>query len=204
MKQTATQKNIAAINRNIQTVAKTFGTSSQQYNKAVADLYKFDVYTNKNGVIQLRNNAANRAKHQAIRARKNKNIKPHVMARMKQKAQKALADYNKRAKDKINSIQEFEERQQELDALTDSIYDDAQIVENMLGIEVDRHRMYVDTAYRDKINAMAREAEKYQYGRVPDSVIEQQRQVYERGVLMESDDGTYMIDNETGEILFKY
>lgn len=204
MKQTATQKNIAAINRNIQTVAKTFGTSSQQYNKAVADLYKFDVYTNKNGVIQLRNNAANRAKHQAIRARKNKNIKPHIMSRMKKKAQKALADYNKRAKDKINNIQEFEERQQELDALTDSIYDDAQIVENMLGIEVDRHRMYVDTAYRDKINAMAREAEKYQYGRVPDSVIEHQRQVYERGVLMEFDDSTYMIDDETGEILFKY
>lgn len=203
MKQTATQKNIAAINRNIQTVAKTFGTSSQQYNKAVADLYKFDVYTNKNGVIQLRNNAANRAKHQAIRARKTKNIKPHVMARMKKRAQKALADYNKRAKDHINSIQDFEERQQELDALTDSIYDDAQIVENMLGIEVDRHRMYVDNAYRDKINAMAREAEKYQYGRVPDNVIEQ-RQVYERGMLMESDDGTYMIDNETGEILFKY
>ena len=120
-KQTASAKNIAAINRNVQTIAKTFGTSSQQYNAATADLYKFDVYMNKNGIIQIRNNAANRAKHQALRSRKNKNIKPYVIQRMKKKAEQALKKYNKRAKDKIQTIQEFEERQQEIDEMTDNI-----------------------------------------------------------------------------------
>ena len=204
MKQSATSKNIAAINRNIQSIANIFGTESSQYNIATADLYKYDLYTNKSGVIQLRNSKANRAQHQSIRARRARNIKPYVLQRKKREAQKALDKYNKRARDHINTIQEFEQRQQELDALTDSIYEDARIVENMLNIEVDRHRMYVDSVYREKIGAMARQAEQYQYGKVPDEVIEQQREVYKNGVLQEYADGTYMINSETGEIMFKY
>lgn len=203
-KQTASAKNIAAINRNVQTIAKTFGTSSQQYNAATADLYKFDVYMNKNGIIQIRNNAANRAKHQALRARKNKNIKPHVIQRMKKRAEQALKKYNKRAKDKIQTIQEFEERQQEIDEMTDNIYDDSQIVEDMLRTDVDIYRMFTDKAYRDKIHAMAQQAAQYQAGKVPDDVAEQQRRIYENGVINETEDGTFIIDSETGEILFKY
>jgi len=203
-KQSASARNIAAINRNVQTIAKTFGTSSQQYNAATLDLYKFDVRMNKNGVIQIKNNAANRAKHQALRARRNKNIKPYKLQRMKKQAEQALKKYNKRAKDKIQSIPEFEQRQQELDELTDNIYEDSMIVQEMLSIDVDIHRMYIDRAYRDKISAMARQAEQYQYGKVPDDVIEQTRQAFDRGVISEQDDATYIIDSETGEILFKY
>lgn len=203
-KPTASARNIAAINRNVQTIAKTFGTSSQQYNAATADLYKFDVRMNKNGVIQIKNNAANRAKHQALRARRNKNIKPYQLQRMKKQAEQALKKYNKRAKDKIQSIPEFEQRQQELDELTDNIYEDSMIVEEMLSIDVDIHRMYIDRAYRDKISAMARQAEQYQYGKVPDSVIEQTRQAFDRGVIAEQDDATRIIDSETGEFLFEY
>lgn len=203
-KPTASARNIAAINRNVQTIAKTFGTSSQQYNAATADLYKFDVRMNKNGVIQIKNNAANRAKHQALRARRNKNIKPYQLQRMKKQAEQALKKYNKRAKDKIQSIPDFEQRQQELDELTDNIYDDSMIVEEMLSIDVDIHRMYIDRAYRDKISAMARQAEQYQYGKVPDDVLEQTRQAFDRGVIVEQDDATFIIDSETGEILFKY
>ena len=203
-KPTASARNIAAINRNVQTIAKTFGTSSQQYNAATADLYKFDVRMNKNGVIQIKNNAANRAKHQALRARRNKNIKPYQLQRMKKQAEQALKKYNKRAKDKIQSIPEFEQRQQELDELTDNIYENSMIVEEMLSIDVDIHRMYIDRAYRDKISAMARQAEQYQYGKVPDDVLEQTRQAFDRGVISEQDDATYIIDGETGEILFKY
>ena len=201
---TASARNIAAINRNVQTIAKTFGTSSQQYNAATADLYKFDVRMNKNGVIQIKNNAANRAKHQALRARRNKNIKPYQLQRMKKQAEQALKKYNKRAKDKIQSIPEFEQRQQELDEMTDNIYEDSMIVEEMLSIDVDIHRMYIDRAYRDKISAMARQAEQYQYGKVPDDVIEQTRQAFDRGIISEQDDATYIIDSETGEILFQY
>lgn len=203
-KPTASARNIAAINRNVQTIAKTFGTSSQQYNAATVDLYKFDVRMNKNGVIQIKNNAANRTKHQALRARRNKNIKSYQLQRMKKQAEQALKRYNKRAKDKIKSIPEFEQRQQELDELTDNIYDDSMIVEEMLHTDVDIHRMYIDKAYRDKISAMARQAEQYQYGKVPDSVIEQTRQAFDRGVISEQDDGAYIIDSDTGEILFKY
>lgn len=203
-KPTASARNIAAINRNVQTIAKTFGTSSQQYNAATADLYKFDVRMNKKGVIQIKNNAANRAKHQALRARRNKNIKPYQLQRMKKQAEQALKKYNKRAKDKIQSIPEFEQRQQELDELTDNIYEDSMIVEEMLSIDVDIHRMYIDRAYRDKISAMARQAEQYQYGKVPDDVIEQTRQAFDRGVIVEQDDATRIIDSETGEILFQY
>lgn len=204
LKPTASARNIAAINRNVQTIAKTFGTSSQQYNAATADLYKFDVRMNKNGVIQIKNNTANRAKHQALRARRNKNIKPYQLQRMKKQAEQALKKYNKRAKDKIQSIPEFEQRQQELDELTDNIYEDSMIVEEMLSIDVDIHRMYIDRAYRDKISAMARQAEQYQYGKVPDDVIEQTRQAFDRGVIVEQDDATRIIDSETGEILFEY
>jgi len=200
----ASARNIAAINRNVQTIAKTFGTSSQQYNAVTADLYKFDVRMNKNGVIQIMNNAANRAKHQALRARRNKNIKPYKLQRMKKQAELALKKYNKRAKDKIQSIPEFEHRQQELDELTDNIYEDSMIVQEMLSIDVDIHRLYIDRAYRDKISAMARQAEQYQYGKVPDDVLEQTRQAFDRGVISEQDDATYIIDSETGEILFKY
>ena len=204
-KTSATAKNIAAINRNIQTIADIFGIYSTQYNKAIADVFQFDVRENKNGVIQIRNTKANRAKHQKIRARRAKNIKPHVIQRMKRQSEQALKKYNKRAKDNIDSIAEFEQRQQELDTLIDSVYDDAKIVEDMLGIEVDRHRMFVDYNYRMKVRAMSENASKYNPNdTIPDSVIEENRKIFSKGIIYETGDSTLIMDPDTGDVLFEY
>lgn len=204
-KTSATSKNIAAINRNIQTIADIFGIYSSQYNKAIADLFQFDVRENKQGVIQIRNTKANRAKHQKIRARRAKNIKPHVIQRMKRQSEQALKKYNKRAKDNIDSIAEFEQRQQELDALIDSVYDDAKIVEDMLGIEVDRHRMFVDYNYRMKVRAMSENASQYNPNdTIPDSVIEENRKIFSKGIIYETGDSTLIMDPDTGDALFEY
>lgn len=204
-KTSATAKNIAAINRNIQTIADIFGIYSSQYNKAIADLFQFDVRENKNGVIQIRNTKANRAKHQKIRARRAKNIKPHVIQRMKRQSEQALKKYNKRAKDNIDSIAEFEQRQQELDTLIDSVYDDAKIVEVMLGIEVDRHRMFVDYNYRMKVRAMSENASKYNPNdTIPDNVIEENRKIFSKGIIYETGDSTLIMDPDTGDVLFEY
>lgn len=204
-KTSATAKNIAAINRNIQTIANIFGIYSNQYNKAIADIFQFDVRENKNGVIQIRNTKANRAKHQKIRARRAKNIKPHVIQRMKRQSEQALKKYNKRAKDNIDSIAEFEQRQQELDTMIDSVYDDARIVEDMLGIEVDRHRMFVDYNYRMKVRAMSENASQYNPNdTIPDSVIEENRKIFSKGIIYETGDSTLIMDPDTGGVLFEY
>lgn len=204
-KTSATAKNIAAINRNIQTIANIFGIYSTQYNKAIADIFQFDVRENKNGVIQIRNTKANRAKHQKIRARRAKNIKPYVIQRMKRQSEQALKKYNKRAKDSINSIAEFEQRQQELDTLIDSVYDDAQIVEDMLGIEVDRHRMFVDYNYRMKVHAMGENASQYNPNdTIPDSVIEENRKIFSKGIIYETGGSTLIMEPDTGDVLFEY
>lgn len=204
-KTSATAKNIAAINRNIQTIADIFGIYSTQYNKAIADIFQFDVRENKNGVIQIRNTKANRAKHQKIRARRAKNIKPHVIQRMKWQSEEALIKYNKRAKDNIDSIAEFEQRQQELDTMIDSVYDDARIVEDMLGIEVDRHRMFVDYNYRMKVRAMSENVSQYNPNdTIPDSVIEENRKIFSKGIIYETGDSTLIMDPDTGDVLFEY
>lgn len=204
-KTSATAKNIAAINRNIQTIADIFGIYSTQYNKAIADIFQFDVRENNKGVIQIRNTKANRAKHQKIRARRAKNIKPHVIQRMKRQSEQALKKYNKHAKDNIDSIAEFEQRQQELDTLIDSVYDDARIVEDMLGIEVDRHRMFVDYNYRMKVRTMAENASQYNPNdTIPDSVIEENRKIFSKGIIYETGDSTVIMDPDTGDVLFEY
>lgn len=204
-KTSATAKNIAAINRNIQTIADIFGIYSTQYNKAIADIFQFDVRENNKGVIQIRNTKANRAKHQKIRARRAKNIKPYVIQRMKRQSEQALKKYNKRAKDNIDSIAEFEQRQQELDAMIDSVYDDARIVEDMLGIEVDRHRMFVDYNYRLKVRAMSENVSQYNPNdTIPDSVIEENRKIFSKGIIYETGDSTLIMDPDTGDVLFEY
>lgn len=204
-KTSATSKNIAAINRNIQTIADIFGIYSTQYNKAIADVFQFDVRENNKGVIQIRNTKANRAKHQKIRARRAKNIKPHVIQRMKRQSEQALKKYNKRAKDNIDSIAEFEQRQQELDTMIDSVYDDAKVVEDMLGIEVDRHRMFVDYNYRMKVRAMSENVSQYNPNdTIPDSVIEENRKIFSKGIIYETGDSTLIMDPDTADVLFEY
>ncbi|MBP5431991.1 hypothetical protein [Ruminococcus sp.] len=64
----AAQKNIDKINRNIESIAKVFGTNSIPYDIATQKLFLAGLKTyDKNGVTLIKNNKANRKKHQAIK-----------------------------------------------------------------------------------------------------------------------------------------
>lgn len=79
---TATQKNINKINDNLRSIAKVFGTNSKPYEQAAQRLHghDFELY-DKNGVVQIKNNAANRAKHQTIRSITNKRQSVQILKR---------------------------------------------------------------------------------------------------------------------------
>lgn len=71
-KSSITQKNIDKINRNIRSIAKTFGKNSKAYEEAVTKVYLsgLDIYDKQLGddyVIQIENTKKNRAHHQQIR-----------------------------------------------------------------------------------------------------------------------------------------
>lgn len=64
----AAQKNIDKINRNIESIAKVFGTNSIPYDIATQKLFLAGLETyDKNGVTLIKNNKANRQKHQKIK-----------------------------------------------------------------------------------------------------------------------------------------
>ena len=95
---TATQRNIDSINRYIQTVANLFGTNSAEYEAATIPLKGFatrDKYVNGQAVIQLQNSKANRKKHQAIRAMRNRQKPVSVL---KRKYEKKRREYQEKAK----------------------------------------------------------------------------------------------------------
>ena len=51
---------IGIINRRIASIVKLFGAASPEYDVYMIDLFKYETYENKSGIIQLSNNAANR------------------------------------------------------------------------------------------------------------------------------------------------
>lgn len=64
----AAQKNIDKINRNIESIARVFGTNSMPYDIATQKLFLAGLETyDKKGVTLIRNNAANRKKHQKVK-----------------------------------------------------------------------------------------------------------------------------------------
>ena len=64
----AAQKNIEKINRNIESIARVFGTNSMPYDIATQKLFLAGLETyDKKGVTLIRNNAANRKKHQKVK-----------------------------------------------------------------------------------------------------------------------------------------
>lgn len=67
-KPSVTQKNIDKINRNIQAIARVFGTNSKPYDIATSKIFLAGLATyDKKGVVQVQNTKANRAKHQKIK-----------------------------------------------------------------------------------------------------------------------------------------
>lgn len=102
-KRTATAKNIDAINRYLQNIADIWTIYSNEYEKATAKVKDFDIRTNKNGVIQIKNTKSNRKKHQKIRALKNTTKSKNIILRKYNKRTKGLS------KKDIQIIKTFED-----------------------------------------------------------------------------------------------
>ncbi len=102
-KRTATTKNIDAINRYLQNVADIWSIYSNEYEKATAKVKDFDIRTNKNGVIQIKNTKENRKKHQKIRALRNTTKSKNIIQRKYNKRTKGLT------KKDIRAIKTFED-----------------------------------------------------------------------------------------------
>lgn len=102
-KRTATAKNIDAINRYLQNIADIWTIYSNEYEKATAKVKDFDIRTNKNGVIQIKNTKENRKKHQKIRALKKTTKSKNIIQRKYNKRTKGLS------KKDIQIIKTFED-----------------------------------------------------------------------------------------------
>ncbi len=153
-KVSATQRNIDSINRYIQTVANLFGTNSAEYEAATIPLKGFatrDKFVNGQAVIQLQNSKANRKKHQAIRAMRNKQKPVSVL---KRKYEKKRREYQERAKkagmdfDDRAFYRWYAEISHEFDGLWDEIYNYLDPSCDLVGIDLDIHQAFVNEAYR--------------------------------------------------------
>ena len=153
-KKTATQRNIDSINRYIQTVANLFGTNSAEYEAATISLKGFatrDKFVNGQAVIQLQNTKANRKKHQAIRAIKNKRKPVSVL---KRKYEKKRREYQERAKKAGQTFDDgafyrwYAEISHEFDSLWDEIYNYLNPACDLVGTDLDMHQAFIDTGYR--------------------------------------------------------
>lgn len=154
-----TALNIRSINSYIQTVAKLFGTNSAEYEAATIPLKGFatrDKYVNGQAVIQLQNSKANRKKHQAIRAIKNKRKPVSVL---KRKYEKKRREYQERMKKENLTFDDgafyrwYAELSKQFSDLIDEIYGSGGLV-NALGAMGDNpsdseiHAMFKDESYR--------------------------------------------------------
>lgn len=91
---TATVKNIATINRRIKTISKLFGYHSAEYEAFTTTVTEaFDLYQTATGIVQIRNNKANRESYQKLSAlaKKVRNMPIQVLQR-KAKQQRAKFD----------------------------------------------------------------------------------------------------------------
>lgn len=100
-KRTATMKAIDNINSYIQDVAKVYGKNSQEYEDITNVVADYDLRTNKNGVLQVRNTKENRKAHNQLRAQARQAHKARTSSRYR-KAQKEFRDT---AKKQLHSMQ---------------------------------------------------------------------------------------------------
>lgn len=155
-KPTATQKTINSINRYIRTIAETFGTDSKEYERAVTPLHNkditlsngrkgFEIYENKKGVVQLRNNKLNRQKHQQIKKIKKQQKPVNIIKRKYPKTfDKWMAKTRSNFADLIEEIYGYRSGNSYYNGLVDAL--------GAMGVDVSSdmiHNMFKDSAYRE-------------------------------------------------------
>lgn len=89
-----TEKNIKSINRRLNTVGKLFGVHSPEYEQITNKLGQYDIYTNKQGMLQLRNTAENRQNYRQLSAwaREVKKTPTAVLQRKAEKQAEEMRD----------------------------------------------------------------------------------------------------------------
>ena len=191
---TKTQRNIAAINRNINKVAETFGKDSAQYQAVTQDIFRFQTYTNRQGNIQIRDIAANRKQYHELSARARR--RPNV-ALEKKREMKRMEKFNKRAKTKISSLKAFEALQQMQADKIAFVYDIRDLAQEY-GVEFSEYKAMQSNEYlRSKISEIESESG-------------YDMNLYSEGALSTptvniNDNGNVVvIDQQTGEILYEY
>lgn len=106
---TATAKNIATINRRIKAISKLFGgvhsAEYEEFTSLISDT--LDIYTNKAGEIQIRNNKENRKRYQYISAtaKKVRDTPIQVLQRKAKKQREQFEDYREVSQDEIDFIE---------------------------------------------------------------------------------------------------
>lgn len=92
----ATVKNIATINRRIKTISKLFGYHSAEYEAFTTTVTEaFDLYQTATGIVQIRNNKANRKIYQklSVLAKKVRDMPIQVLQRKAKQQRKKFDDY---------------------------------------------------------------------------------------------------------------
>lgn len=194
MKRTATSKAIDRINTNIQSIAKVFGVDSPQYQEATQDIFRYQVRTNKEGIIQIRDTKQNRKQHQSLRARAKQNI--NVQAR-KRKEIKRMEQYNKRSKQKINSLKAFEAMQQLANDKLSYVYDLRDIAQEY-DVEFSEYKAMQSVEYlKAKISEIEAAAGH-------DMGLSEPAYMTTPTVTINDNGTVVVVDKQTGEILYNY
>jgi len=149
-----TALNIRSINSYIQTVAKVFGTGSAEYQAATVPLKQFDIrdkHVNGQTIVQIKNTAENRKKHQTIRAIKNRRKPVQILKRRYEKQKKAYLqnipsiERGEKAKDFYRWLAEL---RKEFDDVRDEVYTLNEALEK-IGMAQDWTKpMWKDSGYR--------------------------------------------------------
>lgn len=149
-----TALNIRSINSYIQTVARVFGTGSAEYQAAVVPLKQFDIrdkHVNGQTIVQIKNTATNRKKHQTIRAIRNRRKPVQILKRRYEKQKKAYLqnipsiERGEKAKDFYRWLAEL---RKEFDDVRDEVYTLNEALEK-IGMAQDWTKtMWKDSGYR--------------------------------------------------------
>ena len=149
-----TALNIRSINSYIQTVARVFGTGSAEYQAATVPLKQFDIrdkHVNGQTIVQIKNTAENRKKHQTIRAIKNRRKPVQILKRRYEKQKKTylqnipLIERGEKAKDFYRWLAEL---RKEFDDVRDEVYTLNEALEK-IGMAQDWTKpMWKDSGYR--------------------------------------------------------
>lgn len=152
-----TALNIRSINSYIQTVARVFGTGSAEYQAATVPLKQFDIrdkHVNGQTILQIKNTAENRKKHQTIRAIKNRRKPVQILKRRYEKQKKTYLqnipsiERGEKAKDFYRWLAEL---RKEFDDVRDEVYTLNEALEK-IGMAQDWTKpMWKDSGYRSNL-----------------------------------------------------